>query len=213
MLRHAGGLAIALLLVVPIDAGAEWQFKPFLGMTFAPSTTLRGDLEGAAGSTQEAQDSGSANVVFGGSVLLLGDIFGIEGDIGIAPGFFQAGDQELVTSSSAQTFTGNVVVALSRRISQYTLRPYIVGGAGVMRLRSVDGVPPVSGLFSIQETLAAIDVGGGANGFFNERVGVGWELRYFRSVGGEAGDPLVTIDGVAKQLSFWRANMALVLRY
>ena len=28
-------------------------------------------------------------------------------------------------------------------------------------------------------------MGGGVNGFFNERVGVGWDLRYFRSVGGE----------------------------
>ena len=40
------------------------------------------------------------------------------------------------------------------------------------------------------------------------------DLRYFRSVGGQIPeDPSVTIDGVAKQLSFWRANMALVLRY
>jgi hypothetical protein len=80
-----------------------------------------------------------------------------------------------------------------------------------MRLRSD---PAPTSAFPIQDTLAAIDVGGGATGFFNERVGVGWDLRYFRSVGGEAtGDTIITTDGLAKQLSFWRANMALVLRY
>ena len=82
-----------------------------------------------------------------------------------------------------------------------------------MRLRSVDGRPPVSGLFSINETLAAMNVGGGATGFFNERVGVAWDLRHFRSISGEWADPAVTIDGLAAKLSFWRANMALVLRY
>src|SRR5688572_4470456 len=123
-----------------MEAGAEWHFKPFVGVTFGPSTTLVGDLEGAAGLPQEGEQSGSANIVFGGSVVLLGDIFGVEGDIGFAPGFFQAGDRmvgdpmrpRLVFSSSVQTFTGNVVVALSRQIAQYTLRPYFVGGGGVM---------------------------------------------------------------------------------
>ena len=80
-----------------------------------------------------------------------------------------------------------------------------------MRLRSD---PTATSAVSIQDTLAAIDVGGGATGFFNERVGVAWDLRYFRSVGGEVtGDTIITTDGLAKQLSFWRANMALVLRY
>ena len=82
-----------------------------------------------------------------------------------------------------------------------------------MRLRS-DPNPRLPPAVPIEETLGVIDVGGGATGFFNERVGVSWDLRYFRSVGGEeTGDPLITTDGLAKQLSFWRANMALVLRY
>jgi hypothetical protein len=225
-LRYAGGLAVALLLVVPASAGAEWYFKPFIGVTFAPSTNLVGDLEGAAGLPQLGEESGSANLVFGGSVVLLGEVFGIEGEFAHAPGFYQRGEDDqppigilptprgdLVLSSSAQTFTGSVIIAVPRRIAQYSLRPYFVGGGGVMRLRSVDGRGPVSGLFAINETLAAIDVGGGVNGFFNERVGVGWDLRYLRSVGGTAGDPAVTIDGLAARQSFWRANMALVQRY
>ena len=213
-LRQAVGLAILLLLFVPVSADAEWHFKPFLGFSFEPSTTLEGDIEHAAGLTLPPDDESQAsNVMFGAGVALLGDVFGVEGEWTQAPGFFQTREQDLVTSSGAQTFTGSVVVALPRRIAQYSLRPYLVAGAGIMRLRS-DPNPRLTPAVPIKETLGAIDVGGGAMGFFNERVGVSWDLRYFRSVGGEeTGDPLITTDGLAKQLSFWRANMALVLRY
>jgi hypothetical protein len=212
-LWHAGGLAVTLLLVMPVSVDAEWHFKPFIGFTFEPSTTLAGDREFAAGLPIDPElESQSSNVAFGAAVALLGEIFGVEGEWTQAPGFFQARGQDKLASSSAQTFTGSVIVAVPRRITQYTLRPYFVAGAGVMRLRT-EGPAADPGLLEIHETLAAIDLGGGATGFFNERVGVAWDLRYIRSVGGESGDPLVTIDGLAKQLSFWRANMALVLRY
>ena len=214
-LRYASQLALSLLLAVPLRADAEWHVKPFLGFSFAPSTTLQGDVEHAAGVlVPPGEETGASNVAFGAGVALLGDVFGVEGEWSQYPGFFQTRDQTLVLSSSAQTFSGSVIIAVPRTLAQYGLRPYFVGGAGVMRLRSVDGQAPVSGLFAISETLAAIDLGGGATGFFNERVGVSWDLRYFRSIGGEeTGDPAVTTDGLAKQLSFWRANMALVLRY
>jgi hypothetical protein len=213
-LRHAGGLAVSLLLVVPVSAGAEWHFRPFLGLTFKPSTTLENDHEHAAGLTLGPdEESQSSNVTFGAAVTLVGDIFGVEGEWTQAPGFFQARDQILVASSSAQIFTGSLIIAVPRRIAQYSLRPYFVAGGGVMRLRS-DSNPTLPVAFEIRDTLAAVDLGGGATGFFNERVGVGWDIRYFRSVGGEiTGDPSITTDGLAKQLSFWRANMALVLRY
>jgi hypothetical protein len=211
--RRASRLAVALLFAVPMEATAEWHFKPFLGVTFAPSTTLTGDVEFAAGLPIDPElESQSSNVAFGATVALLGEIFGVEGEWSQAPGFFQARDQDTLASSGVQTFTGSFIVAVPRRVAEYTLRPYLVAGAGVMRLRS-EGKPGATTLFPIRETLAAIDMGGGATGFFNERVGVAWDLRYIRSVGGESGDPLVTIDGLAKQLSFWRANMALVLRY
>jgi hypothetical protein len=213
-LRHAGGLAVAALLVMPVDAWAEWHFKPFLGFTFEPSTTLVGDVEFAAGVlVPPGEESQSSNVAFGAAVALLGDVFGVEGEWSQAPGFFQARDQTILVSSGAQTFTGSLIVAVPRTIAEYTLRPYVVAGAGVMRLRS-EGKAGAQNLFPIQDSLATLDFGGGATGFFNERLGVSWDLRYFRSIGAEeTGDPAVTTDGLAKQLSFWRANMALVLRY
>ena len=54
-----------------------------------------------------------------------------------------------------------------------------------------------------------MDFGGGATGFLNDRVGLSWEVRHFRSFNGQAhGNSLGN-----EQLSFWRANMAVTFRY
>ena len=108
-------------------------------------------------------------------------MIGIDVDFGHAPGFFQSGDQELVLGSSAMTLTGNVVLTPPRRLTEYTLGPYFVVGAGLMHARIDDffDVLPVA------STLPAMDVGGGVNGFLSDRIGLSWEARYFRSVGGK----------------------------
>jgi hypothetical protein len=206
--RVVKGFVVALLLAAPRETAAEWQIKPFVGVTFAPSTTFLGDRDNAAGSVPD--EGGAAQLMFGASTVLIGDVFGVEAEFGRVPGFFERDvDDSLVVQSSVVTLTGNVVVALPRRLTEYTLRPYVAAGFGLIRARSDDR----RGLFPISDTLAAVDFGGGATGFFSERVGISWDLRHFRAVGGDAGDPPVTIDGEAPQLSFWRANMALVLRY
>lgn len=191
------GFAVFLSLGVwPAPAMAEWHIKPFLGLTFAGGTTFV-DPEKAAG---------VPNVIYGASGLLVGDFLGIEGDFGRAPGFFQRGDEELVLSSSVTTLTGNFVVALPRRMVEYSLRPYLVGGAGLVHAK----IEANSAAFLVSRTLPAIDFGGGVTGFVNDRIGVSWEVRYFRSI--STGD----IRGVSvadEELSFWRANMAVVFRY
>jgi hypothetical protein len=206
-------LLLALMMTAPRSTEAEWLIKPFAGVTFAPSTTYLGDWDNAAGSAPD--EAGAAQLMFGASTVLLGEIFGIEADFGRVPGFFERDvdvpDVPLVVqgSSSVLTLTGNVVVAVPRRIAAYALRPYFAAGFGLIRARSEDQ----SAIYPIKDTLPAIDFGGGATGFFSDRVGVSWDLRHFRAVGGDARTPAVTIDGEAPQLSFWRANMALVLRY
>ena len=111
---------------------------------------------------------------------------GVEVDVGHTPGFFNAdnrpfGSQDpLVLTSGVTTVTGNLVVALPRRWTEYTLRPYVVGGAGLMRARSTDRFDALP----IRTDLAAVDVGGGVTGFLTKRIGLNWDVRYFRSVGG-----------------------------
>ena len=179
--------------------------------------TLVGDLEHAAG-LPLGPDVESAVVerdVRVAAVALLGDVFGIEGEWTQAPGFFQARDQELVASSSAQTFTGSRDrrdAAPDRRVPRCG-RTSSGARASCVCAASTDG-RRFRACFRSTRRLPPMDVGGGATGFFNERVGVGWDLRYFRSVGGEnrriRPSPLM---GWPSKLSFWRANMALVLRY
>lgn len=193
---RGGLLALALVLASPAAAAAEWQLRPFIGFTFAGETTFI-DLEQAAG---------GPNVLVGVDGVLLGDVFGLEVDLAHAPGFFQAGDRPLVVSSRVTTLTGNIVVALPRRLAAYSLRPYLVGGGGLLRVR----IDPGS-VLQVARSLAALDVGGGVTGFLTDEVGLNWDVRYFRSTG-ERGDSRGVSFGT-ERLSFWRANMAVAFRY
>jgi hypothetical protein len=186
-----------VLLVTPRPAVAEWQFKPFLGVTFGGSTSFV-DLEQAVG---------EAHAAIGVTALLIGETFGVEADLGRTPGFFQSGDQHLVVASGVTTLTGNVVIAMPRRLSQYSLRPYFVGGAGFMHAHSEDFFSAVP----LSSTRPAMDVGGGATGFLSNRFGVNWDVRFFRSLGSKEGGGGVSFG--PEQLSFWRASMALAIKY
>jgi hypothetical protein len=192
-------LALALLVFLwrPAPVAAEWQIKPFVGLTFGGGTTFV-DPEHAAG---------RANLVVGVTGALLGAVLGVDADFGRAPGFFQSGAQDLVLNSSVTTLTGNVVIALPRRLSEYTLRPYLVGGVGLIHAQ-IDGR---LGALRVSSTLPAMDFGAGATGFLTDRVGLSWEVRRFQSFGGQG-----QVRGVSfgeEELSFWRANMAVALRY
>ena len=193
---RSGVLALSILLLSPVDSSAEWQVRPFLGVSFGGETTFV-DLAGAAG---------TPNAVIGVNGAWLSDVIGIEVDFGRAPGFFQSGDQQLVRGNSATTLTGNVILTVPRHLTEYTLGPYFVVGAGLMHAH----VDDLLGLLSVDSTLPALDVGGGVTGYLSDRIGVIWDARYFSSVGErkERGFSFGT-----EQLSFWRASMGLVIRY
>ena len=193
-------LACALLLSTPVTASvtalaapAEWQFKPFFGATFAGNTTLL-DWESAAGNVHPA---------VGVSTLLIGDMLGIEADFGTMPGYFSAGLNKVVRSG-VTTLSGNVVIAVPQHLTQYTLRPYFVGGGGLIHAHSELFLDPLP----VSTTRPAIDIGGGVTGFLTRRVGLNWDLRYFRTLGGAGRG----ISIGPEQLSFWRASMALAIR-
>ena len=192
-----GLLVCALLVLQPTVGWAEWQLKPFLGVTFGGTSTYV-DLDGVAGERKK--------LVLGASATWLGNFIGVEGEVSRVPGYFQTASQQSVLSSSVTTLTGNLVVTLPRKLTQYALRPYFVAGAGVMRVSIEYDVD----LFNVQKPLGALDFGGGATGFLTDRIGVNWDVRYFRSVGGEEGTGL-TIGG-KEQVSFWRATMGVAIR-
>lgn len=189
-------LACAALLLQPATAAAEWQLKPFVSVTFGSKFTFI-DLD---------QVEGEKKFTVGGSATWLGNVFGVEGDVGYVPGFFQTeNDETNVLGSSVATLTGNVIVALPRKMAKYTLRPYFVGGGGLVRVAFSDRF----GVLTTSRSLGVIDLGGGATGFVNERVGLNWDVRYFRSLGGSE-DTGLSVG--REQISFWRATMGVAIR-
>jgi hypothetical protein len=190
-------LTIALLLLAPRPAAAEWQIRPFIGFTFGGATTFV-DLEKATGEQK-------ATVGISGGWL--GEIFGFEGDFGLVPGFFQTAEKDLLLESGVRTLTGNAVIALPRRMTEYGLRPYFVGGAGLMHVKILGRFEAVE----VNRTLPAMNIGGGVTGFLTQRIGLNWDVRRFNTLRRE-GETVGNSFG-NEQLSFWRATMAVAVRY
>jgi hypothetical protein len=201
LVRSPAGWLIVLLLSWPASAHAEWQIRPAASFNFRQQTTLLG------GDT--ADDAGASRFGLGVSVGLIGNVFGLEADLGRRSDFFPARPNASgnVLGSSVTTFTGNVTVALPKHLAEYTLRPYFVGGAGVMAVR----IAQKSSLLNVSLDMNAMDLGGGVTGFLTPRIGLNWDVRYFRNFGESRELPGQSLGPPA--LSFWRANMALAIRY
>lgn len=198
-----GALTFAMLLAPAVPAFAEWQIKPFAGLIFGSTITV----------TDPDLAQGKVKTAVGVTAGYFGDIFGVEGDFGYVPNFFQndevkesLGRDPLVLKSRLTTLTGNITLSLPRRLTEYTLRPYFVAGGGMLRTSQTNSLT----LLEISPTYAAIDIGGGVTGFLSRRFGVSWDVRHFQIVNGKEGRG--TSFG-REQLSFWRANMALAIRY
>jgi hypothetical protein len=196
-LRSAIVLAAGFLLLSVRTHAADRQIRPFIGATFGGGTTFV-DPEDAVG---------KASLAIGASAAFLGEVFGAEVDIADAPGFFESGDKHLVILSRVTTISGNLVVAAPHRLTEYSLRPYLVGGVGLMRVRTTTAF----GVFDVSTVIPALDVGVGAIGFLTNRIGVCWDVRRFQSVGSNTGN--VGLSFGDEHLSFWRATMAIVIRY
>ena len=188
-------LVAALLLLSARASAEDRQIRPFIGATFGGGTTF----------VDPEKKIGKTNLAIGVSAVFLGEMFGAEVEVADAPGFFESGDNQLVRGSRVTTFTGNVVVAVPRRLAEYSLRPYIVGGGGLMLLRTTT----LFSVFDVSTVKPMFDVGVGVVGFLTNRMGVSWEVRRFQSVGRNT----VGLSFGDEQLSYWRATMAVAIRY
>lgn len=193
-------LAVALLLLLwipPADARADWLITPFLGYAFARETTFLIFEEGAG-----------RKLTLGASVALLSDgIFGLEVEVAHKPRFFEGNDPlGLVLTSRVTTLTGNVIVAAPLAVTRESLRPYLVGGLGLMQARSKHA----AGFLPIDQDLLGLSIGAGAIGFLTERTGLRFDLRHIKAISGEDG-PFAR-PGISR-LSFWRATTGVTIRY
>jgi hypothetical protein len=194
--QRSAVLLAFLIWTFPGRADADWLITPFVGSSFAPETTFL------------VVEEGGRKLTIGASVALLGDGFlGLEADVGHTPGFFEGDDPlGLVLTSRVTTLGGSVILAVPLAITRESLRPYVVGGLGLMQARSKHA----GGLFPIDENLLGVNIGAGAIGFVTERTGLRFDLRYIKAASGVDGP--FAHPGVSR-LSFWRATAGVVLRY
>jgi len=193
-------LAIACLAATPAVAAAEWHFTPMAGWSFRGSTTLIDVEEGTTKTHRQ----------IGGSVALLGDgLFGAE-VIGVfVPRFFQQDNQDVLETGRTYALMGNVVVAAPRRWTEYSLRPFVSGGLGLMRASAIDDLFPLP----VNVNLTGINVGIGAIGFLSARTGIRFDLRYYRTLR-RTDQGAVSIDPVDGRvdLRYFTGSIGLVLR-
>ena len=196
-LARAAALGARLLLSAA-EARADWLITPFLGMGFAGETNFLVFGRGA----------GESKLTLGGSVALLSDgVLGLEADVGHTPRFFDSDNPfELNTGSRVTTVGGNLIVAAPLSVTRESLRPYLVGGLGLIQARSDD----VASLFPLDGNLLGLTVGGGAIGLLTPRTGVRFDLRHLKAISGEDG-PFAAER--TSRLSFWRASLGLIVRY
>ena len=103
--------------------------------------------------------------------------------------------------------TGSVIAAVPQAITGYSLRPYFVGGVGLMHVNSRDIVE----FATFDSNLLALNLGGGAIGMLSNRTGLRFDIRQYRNLRPDGS--AMTTSGRSTRISFWRATVGVVIRY
>jgi opacity protein-like surface antigen len=200
--------ALAALVAGTRPASADWTLTPFVGWNFGGSADVNGSGGTSAGNKFEKKiDYGVSLAAMGGGAV------GFEVDFGYSPNFFETGtagnnDFRFTNDSNVTTLTGNAIVGIpigGKRGG--SVRPYVVGGVGLIRTNVQDAAE----LFSVNtKNDFGFDVGGGVMGFFSSNVGLRGDVRYFRGFNGSSDN--VTGLGVS-DFHFWRGSVGVSFKF
>ena len=190
--------------VAPRPASADWTLTPFIGWNFGGAADINA---GSSGSNTSGKFE--RKIDYGASLASMGKgPVGFEVDFGYSPNFFEtstppSGFFKFSPDSNVTTLTGNLIIgAHSGRV-----RPYVVGGVGLIRTKVQD----LGQLISVNsKNDFGMDVGGGVTGFFSGNAGLRGDVRYFRSFRGTTDNATGITLGDFK---FWRASLGLSLKF
>lgn len=152
-----------------------------------------------------AGDADEQHVTYGGSIGYMGArIVGFEIDFAHAPDFL---DEVLFSKSNVTTLMGNVIIGVPIGGDNASVRPYVTGGAGLLRTRVADA----GQFFDVDNNSFGIDVGGGVMVFVNDHVGVRGDLRYLRSLQDPKEDDEFDLD--LGNFDFWRGTVGVTFKF
>ena len=100
---------------------------------------------------------------------------------------------------------GNVLMTTPRRWTEYSLRPFLSGGFGLVHVLNTD----VAKVFPFDSNLPAFNIGGGAIGFLSKRTGLRFDLRYYSNLARSDEGP-VAVGRV--HIRYMTASVGVVLR-
>jgi opacity protein-like surface antigen len=198
-------LALTVTIAAPATASADWLFTPFIGVNWGGAATIS-DFDA------DFEDEFERRMNFGASLAWMGEgIAGFEIDFGYAPNFFEqtTGDSDFeFGDSNVTTLMGNVVLgAPIGGQSGIGIRPYAVGGIGIIKSRIDDA----DQFFDVDKSSWGFNVGAGVTAFLSDNFGLRGDVRYFRSLQDEEQDGDLDI-GLA-DFRFWRGTIGASFRF
>jgi opacity protein-like surface antigen len=203
-LVSASIVAVAMA-AAPRTASADWTLTPFVGWNFSGSADTNGTTAGASFSNKFEK-----KIDYGASLMATGaGPFGFEVDFGYSPNFFEnavsTSGFEFTNKSNVTTLMGNLVIGSNKG----GVRPYIVGGVGLIRTN----VDDIGNLFEVNtKNDFGLDVGGGVMGFFSNNVGLRGDIRYFRGFRGTSDDDSLTGLTIS-DFKFWRGSLGVTFKF
>ncbi|HJZ70241.1 MAG TPA: outer membrane beta-barrel protein [Vicinamibacterales bacterium] len=183
--------AAAAVVLAPMPARADGFFIPWVGSGFG----------------NNIQDGRGTFGVSGGA-MGAGGVVGGEVDFGWNPSFFGPSGQ--FGNNSVIDVIGNVIVGVPIGGTRGGgIRPYLVGGGGLIRTQFDQTTSPFNPVTS--RNMFGWDAGGGVMGFFSDHVGLRGDLRYLRATH-DINSGINSIDLKNNRLDFWRASIGVVFR-
>jgi hypothetical protein len=191
LLRHLS-VASLLIALTSVPARADGLIVPFVGFNYG------GDSGSNCGSLTDCKKK---HTNFGVSFVSMGPVMGLEEDISYAKNFF---GETPGTANSVFSLMTNLVIGAGTG----PVRPYVVGGIGLIRPHVSSLTSSLTGLGSTGKNAVGYDIGGGVTGMFGSHVGIRGDLRRFHTL---QNVNILIFQG--QKLDFWRASLGLALAF